>query len=173
MSSIQKINFTPVSDVLHIHRRDYPVADRSLVNPLNALALLDGEWMTLNSSSQLIRASTIGSLGNAATVLSFPLFVERGRSDVQSLAEKKMSILWMGVYEFDTRVFDASVTVGSGAPITTMLQPLKVATVAIGSRNYTGLVGHGGAADTHPIAGYVTRLPSANGGQLRFRSRNA
>ena len=170
MSTIQKVNFEPVSDILPITRRDFAVADPTLVNPINALALVDGEWLTLNSSYQLLRASTVGAIGNVATALSFPLFAERGRYDTQGIAGTKMPVLFLGSYEFDTRVFDASVAVGGGALITAVLQPLKVATVGIGGRNYSGLVGHGGAADTSPIRGYVTRLPASNGGKLRFIS---
>jgi hypothetical protein len=48
------------------------------------------------------------------------------------------------------------------------MQGLKVATVALGGRNYCGLVGHGGSGDSSPVIGYVTRLPASNGGKLRF-----
>lgn len=170
MSSIQKVNFTNVSDILPVQRRDFPVADPTLVDPYNANALVDGEWMTLNTSYQAVRASTIGSVGNLATVRSFPLWMEKGRYDVQAMSQKKLALLWLGDFEFDTRVFDAAVALGSGAAITTIMQPLKVATITIGARNYTGLVGHGGSADTNPIVGFVTKLPANNGGQLRFIS---
>jgi len=170
MSTIQKINFEPVSDVLPITRRDFALADKTLADPLNAVALIDGEWMTLDSSYKAVRAATIGSVGNLATVRSFPLFAERGRYDVRAMADVKMPVLYMGPYEFDTRIFDASVSLGSGAAITTVLQPLKVATVTIGARNVVGLVGHGGSADASPVVGYVTRLPASNGGKLRFMS---
>jgi hypothetical protein len=175
MSTIQKVNFEPVSDVLPVQRRDFALADKTLSDPLNAVALVDGEWMTLDTSYKLVRAATISTLGTAgaggrAAVRSFPLFAERGRYDVRAMAEMKMPVLWRGEYEFDTRVFDATAVVGSGAAITTVMQPLKVATIAIGSRNYCGLVGHGGAADTAPVQGYVTRLPASNGGKLRFIS---
>jgi hypothetical protein len=170
MSTIQKVNFEPVSDILPITRRDFPLADPTLANPINALALVDGEWLTLNSSYQILRASTIGTLGNVSTALSFPLFAERGRYDTQGIAGTKMPVLFLGTYEFDTRIFDAAVALSSGAAITAVLQPLKVATIAMGGRNYSGLVGHGGAADTSPIRGYVTRLPANNGGKLRFIS---
>jgi hypothetical protein len=46
---------------------------------------------------------------------------------------------------------------------------LKVATITIGSRNYTGLVGHGGSGDASKVVGYVTKLPAANGNKLRLR----
>lgn len=170
MSTVTKINFEPVSDILPVQRRDFALADKTLADPLNAVALVDGEWMTLDTSYKLVRASTIATTDNQATVRSFPLWAERGRYDVRAMADVKMPILWLGEYEFDTRIFDASATSHSGAAITAVLQPLKVATIVIGARKYTGLVGSAGAADTDPIVGYVTKLPANNGGKLRFRS---
>lgn len=170
MATVQRINFEPVSDILPVQRRDFPLADPTLADPLNSVALVDGEWMTINSSYQLLRSSTITVVGNLATLRSFPCFMERGRYDVQAMAERKTMVLWRGDYEFDTRIFDATVALGAGAAITFVMQPLKVATVTIGARNFTGLVGHGGTADSNPIVGYVTRLPASNGGKLRFIS---
>lgn len=170
MSTIMKVNFEPVSDYIPIQRRDFPLADPTLSDPTNAVCLVDGEWLTLNSSYQIIRASTVASTGNAATLKSFPLFAEKGRYDVRALADMKMPILFRGEWEFDTRIYDASAVVGSGAAITTVLQPVKVATIAVSSagRNFSGLVGHGGSSDSSPIVGYVTRLPANNGGKLRL-----
>lgn len=172
MSTLQKVNFSPVSDILPVQRRDFPLADPTLANPLNAVALVDGEWMTLNAAAQAVRATAIGTPADPALALSFPLWAERGRSDVQAMSGVKMPLLWMGHYEVDTRIFDATAVVHGGAAITTMLQPLKVATVTFGGRNFSGLVGHGAltGGDTDPIVGWVTRLPANNGGQLRFRS---
>lgn len=170
MSSIQKVNFEPVSDILPIWRKDLSLADPSLAEPLNAVALIDGEWMTIDGSYKWARAAAIATPGTVATVRSFPCFLERGRTDRQGMAERKTTCLFRGEYEADTRVYDASVALSSGAAITTVMQPLKVATITIGTRNYVGLVGHGGAADTSPVVGYVTRLPAVNGGKLRFIS---
>lgn len=167
MSTVQRVNFEPSSNLLQTQIRSKVLADPTLVNPLNAVALVDGEWMTTDATDKAIRATTIGSPGNAATVMSFPLFAERGRTDIQARAERGVPLIMLGEWEADTRIFDASVTVGSGAPITTQWQPLKVATITIGSRNYSGLVGHGGSGDTAPVAGYVSKLPAANGGKLR------
>jgi hypothetical protein len=167
--SIQKYNLETVSDLLPITRRDFPLADPALAQALNAVALLDGEWVTFDTANKLVRATNIASVGNAATVRSFPVWAERGRYDVQAIAGTKVPILYLGSYECDTRVFDAAAVVGSGLAITTLLQPLKVATITLGARNYTGLVGSQ-ASDTAPVVGYVTRLPSANGGKLRFIS---
>ncbi len=170
MSTVQKVNLEPVSDILPIMRKDLPLGDKNLADPLNAAALVDGEWMVLNSLYQWVRASDVTSVGALATVRSFVSWLERGRSDRLGMAERKQTCLFRGEYEAETRIYDASVALGSGAAITTVMQPLKAATITIGSRNYCGLVGHGGSADVSPVLGYVTRLPSTNGGKLRFIS---
>ena len=172
MSTVQKTNFEPVRDVLTVVRADYPLADTTLANPGNALALVDGEWMTLNATAKLVRGSVVGTPDDPAVTLTWPLWAERGRTDVQTMADRKMPVLWMGQWEFDSRIFDAAAIVGSGAAITFMFQPLKVATITLGSRNYTGLVGHGGSGDTDIIIGSVTKLPAVNGGKLRLRGGN-
>jgi len=170
MTTIQRVNFEPLSDILQVHRRDYPLADKTLADPSNADALIDGEWVTLNASRQLVRAASKAAANNEAAVRSFPLFAEKGRYDVQAMADRKMPILFMGQYECDTRVYDAAATPGAGVVIDTMLMPLKVASIDIGGTIYLGLVGHGGiGTDTSPIVGYVTGLPgSSNGYKLRF-----
>lgn len=170
MSTIARINFEPVSDILPIWRRDLPLADGTLADPDNAVTLIDGEWVTIDAGYEWVRAAAIGTPDDPALVRSFPVWNERGRSDRQGMAERKTTCLFRGEYEFDTRVFDAAAVVGGGAAITTVLQALKVATVVIGARNFVGLVGHGGAADANPVVGYTTRLPAANGGRLRFIS---
>ena len=175
MSTVQKVNFEPVSDILPVQRRDFPLADPTLAQPLNAVALVDGEWMSINTSYQIVRAADVTVLGTAGSggisaQRSFPLFAERGRYDVQAIAGTKMPILYRGEYEFDTRIFDAAAVCGSGAAITFPEQGVKSATIVLGGRNYCGLVGHGGSGDASPVLGYVTRLPSSNGGKLRFIS---
>lgn len=174
MSTVSKINFEPVSDINVLHRRDFQLYDPTLINPMNAVCIVDGEWVGLNTSNQLVRATDITVNHNPATAICFPIFYERGRYDGQALAEKRMTILLLGQYEFDTRVYHATDAVGSGAAITAVLQPLKVATVSItmtgvGTRYFTGLVGSQ-YTDNAPIVGYVTRLPANNHGKLRFIS---
>jgi hypothetical protein len=175
MSTVQRVNFEPVSDINPIHRRDFSLSDPSLSDPANPVCLVDGEWMTLSNTGgpsfgKLVRAADVTSVGDEATTVSFPLFAERGRYDVQALADRKMPVLFLGQYEFDTRIFDATAVVGGGgAAIGSILQPVKVATITLGSRNYVGLVGSS-YADNAAIVGYVTRLPGGNGGKLRFIS---
>ena len=169
MAAPEVVNFRPVADVLPLERRDFPVQDKTLTDPSNPVVLVDGEWMTLNGSEKLIRAASITSVGTPAAVLCWPLWAERGRYDVQAMADRKTPIIWMGAWEFETLIFDPAATVVSGAPITSILQGVKVATITIGTRNFVGLVGHGGSGDTDRVVGYVTRLHTVNGGFLRIR----
>lgn len=178
MSTVQRVNFEPVSDINPVHRRDVSLADPTLANPMNAVALTDGEWVTFDNTAgtvgRLIRATDVAVLGDPALVHCFPVFAERGRYDVQALSGRKVPILLLGQYEFDTRIYDATAVIGVGAAMTTMLQPVKVATIAAtvagaGVRNFSGLVGSA-YDDTAPIVGYLTRLPASNGGRLRFLS---
>jgi hypothetical protein len=173
MSTLQRINFVPVSDILPIQRRDFALNDPTLANPTNPNCFVDGEWFTLNTSYQAVRAAAIGSPNSSyATVRSFPLFAEKGRYDIQAMSLNKIPLLYRGDYEFDDRIYDATQAIHGGAAITYIMQPLKVATITFSGRNFVGLVGHGtpGGGDVDPIVGYVTRLPSSNGGQLRFIS---
>jgi hypothetical protein len=172
MSTLQNVNFEPVSDMMPVVRRNFPLADKTLIQPLNANVLVDGEWMKINSSGQLLRATTIGTPGNEPGNYDFllvPSWAERGRTDIQASSDKVYPVLWMGFWEFDTRIFDASAVVGTGAAITQVGQPLKVATITFGGRNFSGLVGavYNEAAPVK-FVGYVTRLPAQNNGKLRF-----
>lgn len=181
MATVQRINLELISDVIPIVRRDFQLADKTLVDPFNAAVLIDGEWMVVNDTYKLVRATDVNTAGAKAAnsgkrVRSFPLFAERGRTDVQAIG--KSIVLFGGWYEAETRIFDAAAKVGGGAPveypaITYVGQPLQVATITVGTRSLSGLVG----ADVDEftsnipfIVGWVTRLPTNNGGKLRFRS---
>lgn len=182
MSTIQRINFELISDVIPIVRRDFQLATPALVDPLNASVLIDGEWMIVNDTYKLQRASdiTAGQEGVKAKngsnrVRSFPLFAERGRTDVQAL--RKNIVLFGGWFEAETRIFDATAKSGGGTgftypAISYVGQPLQVATITVGGRNLSGLVGadvNEFTTDVPFIVGWVTRLSTNNGGKLRFR----
>lgn len=166
MGSDTRTNFEPKSNILLTEVRDFPVANAALLNPTGATCYVDGEWVSFDANGRLVRAAAIAGPGVAATTISFPIWAERGRYDVQT--SRKLPIIYLHQLEADTTIYDAALVVGAGAAITTHLQPLKVASITIGARNYCGLVGHGGAADTDPIVGYVSRLPALNGTRLRF-----
>ena len=136
-----------VTDVQSLHRRDFYMADRTLLNPNNANPLIDGEFVNLDTAYNLVRG--------ADSSLGFAVFTERGRFDVQAIG--KASILMGGTYEADTRVFAATgLTLGGRLQVS--------ASVTVDSLTKSGLANF----STGEIVGYVTRLPANNGGKLRF-----
>jgi hypothetical protein len=166
-------NLVPDSDLLRIERQVAPVADAQLANPQNALCLFDGEWITLNASRAIVRASDVTTLDNPSTSgLVHPLFSERGAGDVQASPGKVMAyITGPSAIRLKTRIYDPAKVVGSGLVISGAYgQGLKVATISLtgpaGTRNFTGLVGHGGSGDSHPV---VARVLDVRDGVLTFQ----
>src|SRR5262249_21345406 len=105
--------------------------------------------------------------GNVATLPSFPIWAERGRTDVTAQSQRKVPLIYLGDYEADTRIFDATAVVSGGAAIASLLQPLNVASISIDGQILVGLVG-AQLGDGEPIVGRVTKLPTQNGGKLRY-----
>ena len=144
------INFRLVSEFQTIHRRPFELADATILNPTSANPLIDGEFMTLNTSYQLVRG-TDGCLGWAA-------FAERGRFDVQAIG--KVTVLYLQSYEADTKVFSSG---GGGLTLGGKLQ-VKAGLTIDGVANRVGLENFASGV----CIGYVTRLPADNGQKLRF-----
>jgi hypothetical protein len=165
MSTVQKVNFEPVSNLMHLQTRAFPLVDPDLANPFNANALVDGEWMVLTTAYKMQRAVDVvgGSPGDAATAPSFPLWDEKGRSDVQAMGERKASLIYLGNWEFDSRIYLATSMVVNGL--------VSVAVVALGGKQYSGLIANGtlGSPGAGITVGMITRLPTSNGGKLRLR----
>ena len=173
--TIMNMNWEPVSDLLAIDRRDFPLADKTLLDPHSATYLIDGEWLKMQDlAEKLERAVDIAATGNVCNRPAYPLWAQRGQTDVRAMSGGKVPIWWMRAWEANTNVYDATVAVVAGALITFHGQPLKVASIqpgGVGTRIYSGLVGHGGVGvDTDPIVAYVTKLPSLNNNRLRVRN---
>jgi hypothetical protein len=142
-------NFNLISEVMQVTRRDFSMAVPALLNPNNANPLIDGEWLELNSSYQLIRGSGAGAGP------SFPVFAERGRYDTQAIA--KVPVLFMGMYEAETRVCDLT-----GLAVGDFLSVQDVTVDALTRKGLKEAAGSG----QHYIVGQVTRLPGS--GIVRF-----
>lgn len=164
MSTVQKVNFEPVRNILHVQTAAFALANASLARPDVTNAVVDGEWMALDASDRLIRAADISQVaGTAATAPSYPLWSEKGRTDAQAMAEPRKSVLYLGPWEYNTRIFNATSMVLNGL--------VSVAVVELGGVRYSGLVANGtfASAGTGITVGIVTKLPASNGGRLRIR----
>lgn len=141
-------NFRLVTPVEKLERKDLTLADPTLANPNAANPLLDGEFLEYNTAYKAVRAG--------GSILCFAIFAERGRTDVQAL--RKTPVLYMGHYEADTVIMDATaIALGD---------KLMVDNVTISGLTKSGLKKHGGGAEL--VIGYVTRTPATNGQKLRF-----
>lgn len=134
--------FKLISEVLPVQRRDFYLADPTLLNPNNANPIIDGEWLTLDSGYKLVR----GSSEQAAP--AWQVFAERGRYDTQAIG--KTVLLFIGGYEAESAVADLSnMAVGNA---------LVVADVTVGVAGKRGLVKLGTGSGQHLVFGYVTRI---------------
>src|ERR1051325_2660570 len=139
-------NFELVTELMPLTRRDFYVADPTLLNPNATNPLVDGEWLKLDTNYALVRGA------DADVAPQYPLFAERGRYDTQAIG--KSPVLFLGMYEADTTIMDATgVAIGD---------PLAVFDVTIGGLTKRGLKK---ATSGKLIVGWCTRLPT---GKIRF-----
>lgn len=139
------------TDWSRLARPAMEVADKDLLNPSVAspkVPLMDGEFLTENSEYKLIRATD--PLAPAYAWIEW-----KGAYEVQ--ASGKGAVLRGGTYEADTIVYDATSLV--------LHSPLMHGDVTVASLTRRGLLLRTGS---NLIIGYVTKLPAANGGRLRF-----
>lgn len=151
-------NFQLITELQTLTRRDFPLADSTLLQPLNSNPLLDGEFLEMNGSYQLQRAASgVGGTHEGSNALVFPVHTERGRYDTQAVG--KTNILMLGMYEAETQVASLTgLSVGD---------PLTVQDVTYQSLTKRGLAKKVGAGGTGVVViGYVSRLPG--GGKVRF-----
>lgn len=146
-----KPNFELVTELQTITRRDFYLAVDTILNPIDANPLLDGEWLELDSSYKLVRGTGEGVSPNV-----FVVHTERGRYDTQAIG--KTNVLMLGMYEARTRIVDtAALALGSALTI----QDCTIDTVA-GKRGVK--LDASGAGRVR--VGYVSKL--LDGGYVRF-----
>lgn len=108
---MSKPNFELVTELQTLTRRDFYLAVPTILNPLDANPLLDGEWLELDSNYALVRGTGEGVSPNA-----FVVHTERGRYDTQAI--QKTNVLMLGMYEARTRVYDStSLLLGSAVTV--------------------------------------------------------
>ena len=148
-------NFELITELQTLTRRDFPVADPTLLKPLASLPIVEGEWLELNASYQLAR-------GTGTSPASFPVHTERGRYDTQAIG--KTNVLFAGQYEAETSVIEGAI--GTFVPG----YMVKLAAVTAGA--HTGRVGikictAGVPVTGDVVVGVVTKANAATG-KVRF-----
>lgn len=162
------------SEPMSVTRRAFSVANPDLLlrSASPSTYLVDGEWLSFQTTNRkLVRASDVTTPDAVGARMSFPMWGETGRTDTLGLSGRKVPVLYLGSFVLDTKMFSASVVAGAnGAAITAIGQRVKVATITLNGRNFSGLVGMGAVGTDNDLAvGYVEELPTNNGGYLRIR----
>ena len=161
-------NFELISELQMENRRDFPLNDSTLLNPIGTLPLLDGEWLELNSSYKLIR----GGDGNPETrtagvnLAVYPVHTERGRYDTQAIG--KVNVLFHGQYEAETLLYQwDGFTMATDYAVGTQLAVVTLDNddANDGRRGLCKATGASGEV----VVGYVTKPPTAAGQKLRFQ----
>lgn len=146
-------NFVLITELQTLTRRDFPVDDPALLQPLSTspLALVDGEWLSLATGYKLSRAVAKGAYNTSPLV--FPVHTERGRYDTQAIG--KVNVLFLGMYEAETTLYDTSVTSLGQA-------------LVVGDPNSTGrnIIANRTVAKGDIVVGYVSKAPA--NGKVRF-----
>jgi hypothetical protein len=139
------LNFELITELQTLTRRDFPVADTAILNPLNAVPLVEGEWLQLNSSYALERGSGIQT--NAAV---FPVHTERGRYDTQAIG--KVNVIMLGMYEAETLLHETTM---SGWVVGDQLQ---INTVAVSGVNRRTIEKDDGGTDNRVLVGFISKI---------------
>lgn len=145
------VNFRLISEFQTIHRRPFELADPAVLDPtsVSPVPLVEGEFLQLSAAYKMERGGVSPSV-----VPSYAYFAEQGRYETQAI--QKGPFLYMGNYEADTLIMDATgLSLGS---------LVEVRNVTVSSLVRKGLM----IASTGYVVGHVTRLPANNGGYLRF-----
>jgi hypothetical protein len=143
---------TPVNDNF---RRDVTLLDESILDPNEADALLQGEWVSMDpgNSGKAVRHATTTARG------AMQVFTPKGDFSAQSIG--KVAVLQLHEYEAETTIFEDNLPGGAVG------EPLTVGTITLDGVGavHTGLkVAAGGDI----VYGVITKLPADNNGKLRF-----
>ena len=156
--NLQGPNFTLISELQVLTRRDWTLATSSELSPLGANPLLDGEWVGLNASYQVDRdPAGVGATVESNNPNEWVVFTERGRYDTQAIG--KVNTLMFGMFEAESLIANlAGISVGT---------PLTVQNVTYNGLTKRGLAAKvAGSGSGVVVVGYCSRLPGNN--KVRF-----
>lgn len=154
-------NFVLITELQTLTRRDFPLVVPSILQPLNASPLVDGEWLELASTSYAVQRATagVGGTHEGTNALVWPITTERGRYDTQAIG--KANLLFSGMYEAETAIVDAT----TGTPAVGDLLTVQDKTIGGVSRRALAKIVAAGSTGV-VVVGIVSRLTTTNPGTL-------
>lgn len=149
-------NFVLISELQMNRRRDFYVADSSLLLPLGSNPLVDGEFLELDGNYKLARGT------GAGIQAVYPVHTERGRYDTQAIG--KVNVIMLDEFEAETSVVTTtSIAVGDSLKVGDVTNWLGSGLTKRGLLRATSGVGASGEV----IVGYCTKL-FAGQNKIRF-----
>jgi hypothetical protein len=148
-------NFELITELQTCLRRDFPLADATILNPINAQPLVEGEFLELNTSYQLARGS-----GVCTNAMVFPVHTERGRYDTQAIG--KANVIMLGMYEAETLLHETTM---SGWTVGDQLAIDSVTVSSISRRTITKDT----TTDGRIVVGFISKITgSGAAAKVRF-----
>ncbi len=143
-----------ISSVSDNFRRDIPVADETYLNPTEAEAYDQGEWLVRDSSGNLER------VGADSVSDAMQIWTQKGDTAAQAIS--KIAVIQLHEYEAETDMFEDG---GAGFAPGTKLT-VKTLSDVDGEDFRTGLTQ---AAAGEYVYGVVITDPDDNGGLIKYR----
>jgi len=151
-------NFELITELQTCLRRDFSLADATLLKPLATLPLVEGEWLELDGNYKLARGTT------AANAAVFPVHTERGRYDTQAIG--KTNVIFAGNYEAETSIIEGVIgTFVVGSAVKTFVITGGANAGRVGIKVCGGAGGKPVSGDV--VVGVVTKTSAASG-KVRF-----
>ncbi len=144
--------FELVTELQTLTRRDFAPAVETILNPVSATPLVEGEWLELDANYKLARGT-----GEGLSMNTFVVHTERGRYDTQAI--KKVNVLFLGMYEADSQIVDTTGLALGDA--------LTIQDVTVGGVVHRGLK-KAGATAGRVVVGYVSKLYASGPAKVRF-----
>ena len=143
-----------LSHSTRLHRRDFPLTDSDLADPLEADFVDAGEWLEISAGRLSRSAADAEQIKNLYQVLT-----PRGSTDMQTLG--KCAVAFSRDYEVETDMYDGDDTFAVGDAVGITLH--DVLDDAVNRAVFTNTL----TADEDYVYGVVTEIPDNNGELLR------
>ncbi|MFH1914054.1 MAG: hypothetical protein ABIK45_07260 [Pseudomonadota bacterium] len=91
----------------YVQFRSKDVTPTTMLDPTNASALLQGEWLQKDPTAGTDRLMRLAAPG-ATGIMVFPVFDMEGSYDMRALGQ--VSVPWASTFEFATQLYDAAHT---------------------------------------------------------------